>query len=175
MRNISMTKLSVSAQIAKLRKERLALEKQEQALINKTYKEAIAQIKVIMKTSGLGLEDLVHYLEGTPAQSEHTIKSSVSSTLGGTLHTRGSKVVAKGPRADKTDKVSKTGNPAKAGNAIKSAGGKKPSSRAGIKVPIKYQHPTQSHLNWTGRGKTPAWVSELKAAGELDKAWVPKA
>ena len=44
MRNISMTKLLVSAQIAKLRKERLALEKQEQALINKTYKEAIAQI-----------------------------------------------------------------------------------------------------------------------------------
>ncbi len=167
-----MTKLSVSAQIAKLRKERLALEKQEQALINKTYKEAIAQIKVIMKGSGLGLEDLVHYLEGTPAQSEHSIKSSVSSTWGGTLHARGSKVAAKGPRSDKTDKVSKS---AKAGNAIKSAGGKKPSSRAGIKVPIKYQHPTQSHLSWTGRGKTPAWVSELKAAGELDKALVQKA
>lgn len=172
MRNISMTKLSVSAQIAKLRKERLALEKQEQALINKTYKEAIAQIKVIMKGSGLGLEDLVHYLEGTPAQSEHSIKSSVSSTWGGTLHARGSKVAAKGPRSDKTDKASKA---AKAGNAIKSAGGKKPSSRAGIKVPIKYQHPTQSHLSWTGRGKTPAWVSELKAAGELDKALVQKA
>ncbi len=167
-----MTKLSVSAQIAKLRKERLALEKQEQALINKTYKEAIAQIKVIMKGSGLGLEDLVHYLEGTPAQSEHSIKSSVSSTWGGTLHARGSKVAAKGPRSDKTDKASKA---AKAGNAIKSAGGKKPSSRAGIKVPIKYQHPTQSHLSWTGRGKTPAWVSELKAAGELDKALVQKA
>jgi predicted nucleic acid-binding Zn-ribbon protein len=52
MRTIVMTPLSVSAQIAKLRKERMALEKQEQALINKTYREAIAQIKVIMKGSG---------------------------------------------------------------------------------------------------------------------------
>ena len=165
-----MTHFSVSAQIAKLRKERLALEKQEQALINKTYKEAIAQIKVIMKGSGLGLEDLVHYLEGTPAKSEHTVKSSLHSSLGGMLHARGPRVAAKGTRADKT---SKSGKSAKAANAIKS-GGKKPSSRAGIKVPIKYQHPTQSHLNWTGRGKTPAWVSELKEAGELDKALVQK-
>jgi hypothetical protein len=31
-----MNTLSIQAQIAKLRKERLALEKQEQALINKT-------------------------------------------------------------------------------------------------------------------------------------------
>ena len=69
MRNIIMTKLTVSAQISKLRKERMALEKQEQALINKTYKEAIAQIKSIMKDSGLGLEDLVNYLEGVPAKS----------------------------------------------------------------------------------------------------------
>jgi DNA-binding protein H-NS len=164
MRNIIMTKLTVSAQISKLRKERMALEKQEQALINKTYKEAIAQIKSIMKDSGLGLEDLVNYLEGVPAKSEYSTKPSLSSTL--------SKL---GTKSSKADKVGKADRSLKTASKVKSATAKKPSSRAGIKVPIKYQHPTQTQLSWTGRGKMPAWVAELKAAGELEKALVQKA
>ena len=156
-----MTPLSVSAQIAKLRKERMALEKQEQALINKTYREAIAQIKVIMKGSGLGLDDLVHYLEGTPAKSDlGDTAASISAKLGkGALSSHGLTPSAKLTKLTKASKSDKS---------------KKPSSRAGIKVPIKYQHPTESHLNWTGRGKTPTWVSALKTAGELDKALVQK-
>ncbi len=171
MRTIVMTPLSVSAQIAKLRKERMALEKQEQALINKTYREAIAQIKVIMKGSGLGLDDLVHYLEGTPAKSDlGDTAASISAKLGkGARSSHG--LTLKGARTSKTAPSAKLTKLTKASKSDKS---KKPSSRAGIKVPIKYQHPTESHLNWTGRGKTPTWVSALKTAGELDKALVQK-
>jgi DNA-binding protein H-NS len=169
-----MTPLSVSAQIAKLRKERMALEKQEQALINKTYREAIAQIKVIMKGSGLGLDDLVHYLEGTPAKSDlGDTAASISAKLGkGARSSHG--LTLKGARTSKTAPSAKLAKLAKLTKASKSDKRKKPSSRAGIKVPIKYQHPTESHLNWTGRGKTPTWVSALKTAGELDKALVQK-
>lgn len=35
------------------------------------------------------------------------------------------------------------------------------SARKGIKVPIKYRHPTNQKLAWTGRGVTPRWLQEL--------------
>lgn len=37
-------------------------------------------------------------------------------------------------------------------------------------VPIKYRHPTQPGLAWTGRGSQPVWVREfLGAGGTLDQ------
>ena len=33
------------------------------------------------------------------------------------------------------------------------------------KVKPKYQHPDQSHLKWTGRGRQPVWIAELLASG----------
>jgi DNA-binding protein H-NS len=163
-----MNKLSVSAQIAKLRKERMAIERQEQALINKTYKEAIAQIKVIMKSSGMGLEDLVNYLEGSPVHLGSSHKASEGAPWGESLSERVAHKTVKGAKVSKAAKTSKSAK------AAKSSGAKKPSSRAGVKVPIKYQHPTLEHLNWTGRGKTPAWVAQLREAGELETALVQK-
>ena len=32
-------------------------------------------------------------------------------------------------------------------------------------VPIKYRHPGDALLTWTGRGKSPKWLAELEAAG----------
>lgn len=38
------------------------------------------------------------------------------------------------------------------------------------KVAAKYQHPTNSNLIWTGRGRAPSWAQELKDQGLLEKA-----
>jgi len=167
-----MNTLSIQAQIAKLRKERLALEKQEQALINKTYKEAIVQIRAIMKGAGLGLEDLVHYLASNSSKLEQV--SPAQSSVGKTLKSVAQVKEEKLPKALKGPKVPKVAKAPKASKTTKLAKAPKPSSRAGIKVPIKYQHPTEPALNWSGRGKNPAWVLALKAAGELEKALVPR-
>ena len=32
-------------------------------------------------------------------------------------------------------------------------------------VKIKYRHPQQANLTWTGRGRTPRWVVEWQAGG----------
>lgn len=38
-------------------------------------------------------------------------------------------------------------------------------SRKGIKVPIKYRHPSNPALTWTGRGQMPRWMRELVNQG----------
>lgn len=42
-------------------------------------------------------------------------------------------------------------------------GGKK--SRRSSKVPIKYRHPNNPSLAWTGRGMTPKWMQALLEQG----------
>ena len=121
-----MSTPSIASQLAKLRKERQAIEKKEKALLSKTNDQAIAQIKAIIKESGLAVEDLLSAL-----------------------------------------KVSKSQKTKSAPSAKRSTGVK-----AGFKVPIKYRHPQKSDLEWTGRGKTPLWIQELKAKGQLDQALV---
>lgn len=39
------------------------------------------------------------------------------------------------------------------------------SATAGMKVPVKYRHPEDGELAWTGRGRKPKWVEEWLAAG----------
>jgi DNA-binding protein H-NS len=121
-----MSTLNIAAQLAKLRKERQAIEKKEKALLSKTNDQALAQIKAIMKDSGMSVDDLLGALKVGKAQK---IKKSAGT---------------------------------KVGTGVK----------AGFKVPIKYRHPENAALEWTGRGKTPAWVQELKASGHLDLALV---
>lgn len=121
-----MNTLSIAAQLAKLRKERQAIEKKEKALLSKTNEQAVAQIKAIMKESGLTVEDLLSGLKISKAQKVKTNASPKRST----------------------------------------------GVKAGFKVPIKYRHPQKSNLEWTGRGKSPVWVQELKAKGQLDQALV---
>ncbi|MBM4208047.1 MAG: H-NS histone family protein [Gammaproteobacteria bacterium] len=43
-------------------------------------------------------------------------------------------------------------------------GGKK-NARRFARVPIKYRHPEQPNLTWTGRGMTPKWMKELLNRG----------
>ena len=121
-----MSTLSIASQLAKLRKERQAIEKKEKALLSKTNDQAVAQIKAIMKDSGLSVDDLLAALKVSKVQ--------------------------------KIKKVSE----AKASTGVK----------AGFKVPIKYMHPTHQGLEWTGRGKTPVWIQELKDSGQLEQALV---
>lgn len=37
-------------------------------------------------------------------------------------------------------------------------------------APLKFRHPDQPALVWSGRGKTPLWIRELERAGRLDEA-----
>jgi DNA-binding protein H-NS len=43
---------------------------------------------------------------------------------------------------------------------------KKVKSTAGIKVPVKYRHPENAELAWTGRGRKPKWVEDWIASGK---------
>ena len=38
------------------------------------------------------------------------------------------------------------------------------------KAPLKFRHPEQPALVWSGRGKTPVWLRELEQSGRLDEA-----
>ena len=66
-------------------------------------------------------------------------------------------------------KALSTGKPAKAGKAPRAA---KKGALAGKKVAPKYRNPANAEQTWTGRGVSPAWVQELKAAGTLDAALI---
>ena len=38
------------------------------------------------------------------------------------------------------------------------------------KAPLRFRHPDNPGLVWSGRGKTPRWVLELQAKGQLERA-----
>lgn len=40
------------------------------------------------------------------------------------------------------------------------------------KAPLRFRHPDEPALVWSGRGKTPRWVLELQAQGRLEQARV---
>ena len=39
-------------------------------------------------------------------------------------------------------------------------------ARAGSTVKVKYRHPSNASLEWTGRGRTPVWVRDWQAEGK---------
>jgi DNA-binding protein H-NS len=57
----------------------------------------------------------------------------------------------------------------------KLTGKKKPATGARGKVAPKYRNPANAAQTWTGRGKAPLWVQELKTAGSLDSALIAAA
>ena len=59
------------------------------------------------------------------------------------------------------------GKPAKAKTAKSPKAGKKTG-----KVAPKYRNPANHAETWTGRGVSPKWVAELKAAGTLNSALI---
>lgn len=57
----------------------------------------------------------------------------------------------------------------------KSSAAKAPKAKratAGRKVAPKYRDPANAAQTWTGRGRTPAWVQALQAAGQLESALI---
>lgn len=66
-------------------------------------------------------------------------------------------------------KALSTGKTAKAGKAPRAA---KKGALAGKKVAPKYRNPANAEQTWTGRGVSPTWIQELKAAGTLDSALI---
>ena len=66
-------------------------------------------------------------------------------------------------------KALNAGKPTKAGKSTKAV---KKGTLAGKKVAPKYRNPANSEQTWTGRGVSPTWVQELKAAGTLDTALI---
>lgn len=65
-----------------------------------------------------------------------------------------------------------SGKATKAAKAPKAA---KKGTLAGKKVAPKYRNPANAEQTWTGRGVSPTWVQELKAAGNLDSALIASA
>ncbi len=48
----------------------------------------------------------------------------------------------------------------------------KKSANAGKTVAPKYRNPANPQQTWTGRGKSPTWVTELKTSGNLESALI---
>ena len=46
------------------------------------------------------------------------------------------------------------------------------STNAGKTIAPKYRNPADPTQTWTGRGKSPAWVASMKAAGTLESALI---
>ena len=80
---------------------------------------------------------------------------------------------------EKTDALNKLREMAKAlGYSIEELMAKegkesKPKATAGTKVKVKYRHPENADLEWTGRGRKPKWVEAwLANGGSIDNLLV---
>ncbi len=114
---------AVSTQLAKIKKQKEALLKKEQALLSKSHDKVLTQIVKLAKEAGLTASDIAKALNaGKPAK-------------------------------------------AKTANVTKKSG---PRS----KVAPKYRNPANPSETWTGRGVSPKWIADLKAAGTLDSALI---
>ncbi|MEW6165635.1 MAG: H-NS histone family protein [Pseudomonadota bacterium] len=120
-----MARVSVDAQLAKIRKARAELEKREKALLNRTQGKVIAKIVQLAVDNGISAAQIAEAL--------------------------------------------KAGKPEKTRRAPKKAAGTRG------KVAPKYRNPANAEQTWTGRGKAPLWVQELKNAGTLDAALIKPA
>lgn len=72
--------------------------------------------------------------------------------------------------------VSKSAAPAASTPRAKREERKAVAGKAKTKVPPKYQHPDNTSLTWTGRGRQPAWVAGCLAEGKaLEELLIKKA
>jgi len=117
---------NVANQLATIQKQKLALQKKEEALLKKSHDKVIAKIVQLAKEAGLTASDITKAMNaGKPAKA-------------------------------KTVKISK---------------------KSGKRGPVapKYQNPVNPSEKWTGRGVSPKWVADLRAAGTLDSALIAPA
>ena len=79
-----MSRTTVAAQLAKLRKEREALEKREKALVAKTHDKVLTKIVEMAKDAGLTADDIVKAMgSGKTAKAKVTRVAAKKSTLAG--------------------------------------------------------------------------------------------
>ena len=79
-----MVKITVAAQLAKLRKEREALEKKEKALMAKTNEKVLAKIVALVKDAGLTVDEVAQALSGSKARAKATApRAAKKSSLAG--------------------------------------------------------------------------------------------
>ena len=77
-----MVKITVAAQLAKLRKEREALEKKEKMLVAKTNEKVLAKIVALVKDAGLTVDEVVKALSGGKTKSTAPRAAKKSSLVG---------------------------------------------------------------------------------------------
>ena len=114
-----MPRLSVEAQLARLKKQKAAIEKKEQELKDRAENKDLIKILALIKKAGLTAADITKAMRGTRGR-----KNAATSKL------------------------------------------------AGKKIAPKYRNPADKSQTWTGRGRMPAWASELYEAGRLEKALI---
>lgn len=76
-----MARTTVAAQLAKLRKEREALEKKEKMLMAKTNEKVLAKIVALVKDAGLSADDVAKALAG--GKTKTASRAAKKSTLAG--------------------------------------------------------------------------------------------
>lgn len=76
-----MARTTVAAQLAKLRKEREALEKKEKMLMAKTNEKVLAKIVALVKDAGLSADDVAKALAG--GKTKTAPRAAKKSTLAG--------------------------------------------------------------------------------------------
>jgi DNA-binding protein H-NS len=79
-----MARTSIAAQLAKLRKDREALEKREKALLAKTNDKVLSKIVAMAKDAGLSAADISKALGATkPAKGTKTPRAAKKGALAG--------------------------------------------------------------------------------------------
>lgn len=58
---------------------------------------------------------------------------------------------------------------AERGFTLEELAGAAPAKKERAKVAIKYQHPSQPELTWTGRGRQPRWIEAFLKSGTLEQ------
>lgn len=78
-----MPKTTVASQLAKLRKEREALEKKEKALLARTHDKVLSKIVALAKDAGLTAADIAKALQSGKATKTKAVRAARKSTLAG--------------------------------------------------------------------------------------------
>lgn len=121
-----MARLTVDAQLAKLRKAKADLDKKEKALLGKTQGKTLAKIVQLATDAGITASQIADAMKaGKPARAK-----------------RGASKKATGSRGN---------------------------------VAPKYRNPGNPEQTWTGRGRAPLWVQDMKTAGTFDTALIATA
>lgn len=72
-----MPRLSVDAQLAKIKKQKAALEKKEAELRNKSENKDLIKIVALIKKAGLSVQDIVKAMRGTRSHKKATTSKLV--------------------------------------------------------------------------------------------------